>query len=232
MSERKPRGRRPKDQKRVPLSIRITPALRELLVSTARANGRSITQEAEIRLEHAVRDERRIEEILDLVYGPCLAGVLMALGQAMQDAGRGSYLLEALGKVNIATSGWAALTEEIEKWVVDPNAFEQSIKAAVTVLEFMRPEGEYLSATESTVMEDHPESESNQILDIGNLGVEPSAPSGVGHASGLAVLRAIGKPGKPGLAMERRWSIVRGELGPEMVTRIARRMAALNGGKK
>ena len=229
MSERKRPGRRPKDQKRLPLSVRITPALRDLLVSTAKANGRSITQEAEIRLEYAVRDERRIEEILALVYGRCLAGILMALGQAMQDAGRGSYLQQALGKVNIATSGLAALTEEIEKWAVDPNAFEQSIKAAVTVLESMRPEGEYLPATESHITRGPSKSESNQILDLGDLRVEPSA---VGHLSGLAVLHAIGQPGKLDLAMERRWSTVRGGLGPEMVTRIALRMAALKGDKK
>src|SRR5215467_7905397 len=101
MSERKRPGRRPKDQKRLPLSIRITPALRDLLVSTAKANGRSITQEAEIRLEYAVRDERRIEEILDLAYGPCLAGILLALGRAMQVAGSESYFWQTIGKANI-----------------------------------------------------------------------------------------------------------------------------------
>jgi hypothetical protein len=44
-------ARRPKDQKRIPLSMRITPALREELVAKAADNGRSITQEAEFLLE-------------------------------------------------------------------------------------------------------------------------------------------------------------------------------------
>jgi hypothetical protein len=56
------RQRRTKDQKRIPLSMRITPALRDLLVSQAAENGRSITQEAEIRLQQSFTG---IDELFD-----------------------------------------------------------------------------------------------------------------------------------------------------------------------
>src|SRR5205085_1720132 len=41
------RGRRPKDEKRIPVSLRVTPALRSRLASMAEENGRSLTQQLE-----------------------------------------------------------------------------------------------------------------------------------------------------------------------------------------
>jgi hypothetical protein len=228
MSEQKRPGRRPKDQKRLPLSIRITPALRDVLVSTAKANGRSITQEAEIRLEHTIRDERRIEDILDLAYGPRLAGILMAIGRAMQDAGRDSYFGQVIGKIRLTTSGVTALLEELEKWISDPDAFEQSIKAATTILNCMRPEGEYVPAIEmnSALLQ---ETELNEIVDLADLAIEPSA---IGHVAGMRVLLGITQPDKFWLEMKRLWSIIREKLGPQMVARIARRAAAPEGSRE
>ena len=47
-------GRRPKDQKRIPLSLRITPAMRSRLVALAEENGRSVSQQTEFLLELAL----------------------------------------------------------------------------------------------------------------------------------------------------------------------------------
>src|SRR5690242_21925669 len=108
MSERKGPGRRPKDQKRIPLSVRITPVMRDRLVSTAKGDGRSITQEVELLLEQALSDKRRIPDILELAYGPWIAGLLIGLGYAMKEAGRVAHMQKALGHVSIAASGPAA----------------------------------------------------------------------------------------------------------------------------
>jgi hypothetical protein len=48
------RGRRPKDQKRIPLSLRVTPRMRESLGRVAESNGRSLTQQTEFLLEQAL----------------------------------------------------------------------------------------------------------------------------------------------------------------------------------
>jgi len=57
--ERKGRGRppKPKDQKRVPLSVLVSPVLREVLVAIAEAYGRSLTGMTEQLLDGAVRRE-------------------------------------------------------------------------------------------------------------------------------------------------------------------------------
>jgi hypothetical protein len=49
------RGRRPKPNKRVPLSLLVDPALRTVLEVTAEENGRSITRQTEFLLEHAIK---------------------------------------------------------------------------------------------------------------------------------------------------------------------------------
>jgi hypothetical protein len=50
------RGRRPKPNKRVPLSLLVDPGLRRLLVDTAEENGRSITRQTEHVLEQALKN--------------------------------------------------------------------------------------------------------------------------------------------------------------------------------
>jgi len=85
VSEPRRRGRRPKDQKRLPLSIRITPALRARLLSAAAANGRSVTQEAELRLEQSVDQERSLIDALELGFGRQVAGLMLAIGYLIKD---------------------------------------------------------------------------------------------------------------------------------------------------
>lgn len=50
------RGRPPKPDKRVPLSLLVHPALRGSLVTMAGENGRSLTQQTELLLERGVKD--------------------------------------------------------------------------------------------------------------------------------------------------------------------------------
>jgi hypothetical protein len=84
VSEPRRLGRRPKDQKRLPLSIRITPELRARLVSAAAANGRSITQEAELRLEQSADQERSLVDALELGFGRQVAAVMLAIGYVIK----------------------------------------------------------------------------------------------------------------------------------------------------
>jgi hypothetical protein len=56
---------------RIPVGLRMTPELRENLVERSGANGRSLTQEIELRLERSFDDDRldRIEAKLDRLLG-------------------------------------------------------------------------------------------------------------------------------------------------------------------
>ena len=62
--ERKGRGRPPKDQKRAHLNLRVSPAMRDLLVALAEQSGRSLTQQVELLLELAVRRELEAVELM------------------------------------------------------------------------------------------------------------------------------------------------------------------------
>src|SRR6266576_1167682 len=86
-AEKPRRGRRPKDQKRIPLSLRITPRVKEWLVKEAAESGRSLTQEAEFRLEGSFLRQALFDEVLDLAYGPRLAGVIRLIGRVLTDTG-------------------------------------------------------------------------------------------------------------------------------------------------
>jgi len=62
---RRPGGQpKPKDQKRVAVNLRMSPALHARLVAMANEHGRSITQQAEMLLDQAIRNLR------DFVFPP------------------------------------------------------------------------------------------------------------------------------------------------------------------
>jgi hypothetical protein len=54
-----------KDQKRIAMSLRLSPALHARLVARAKEHGRSITQQAEMLLDQALRDPGGIHVLHD-----------------------------------------------------------------------------------------------------------------------------------------------------------------------
>jgi len=60
MTESKKLGRPPLNEevKRCPISVRVTPTMKAAIEAVAKANGRSITQEIELRLELSFARER------------------------------------------------------------------------------------------------------------------------------------------------------------------------------
>jgi hypothetical protein len=121
--------RRKKDQLRIPLSMRITPRVRQQLIDDAAQNGRSITQEAELRLEISLRDEVLLDSALEF-YGHGVGDLFRVLGTLMRNAGR--------------QAAWAATGsfEAIDDWLQNPFARNQAIDAAATLLEGLRPKQE------------------------------------------------------------------------------------------
>jgi hypothetical protein len=121
------RKRDPETGERVHLGIRVTPEMKQRLERTASLNGRSQSQEAEIRIERSFDREDLLPEVLTLAYGREVAGILMMLGVVMTEAG---YLSHAMDAVHPA-----------ELWTDDSDAFHLAIQAATALLNAARPLG-------------------------------------------------------------------------------------------
>jgi hypothetical protein len=122
-----PSDRRRKDQKRVPLSMRITPKVREWLEKEAADSGRSLTQEAEFRLEQSLQEEKRIPDAMRRIYGSQLAGFLLLIGGILREVG------PQIGY------GHARTLEKAHNWFDLRFAFDQAKDAIDLVMKALRP---------------------------------------------------------------------------------------------
>lgn len=112
------------------LGLRVTADIKRRLDSAAEKNGRSQSQEAELRLERSFKDEDLLSNVLEIAYGPQLAGMLLSIGWAMEDVGRGAAFTRA------------GTLEAVDNWFNDPYAFDQAAKAAATILLSAQPKGD------------------------------------------------------------------------------------------
>ena len=131
--ESKRRGRKPRPAnqgQRVSLGLKVTPDIKNKLDALARANGRTQSQEAEVRLEQSFRDQQRAELFSDLYYGRELSALLEIVGRAIRDAGTHAAVVAAMAGLGSYD------------WIDNPFGFDAAIKAAVRVLENLRPPGE------------------------------------------------------------------------------------------
>jgi hypothetical protein len=133
--KQQPRGRTRRPDARKPgerstLSMRITSDLWHRLDQAARASGRSLSAEAEFRLERSFQEQDLLDQVLTLAYGQQLGAVLMAVGTVMKVVGGGAALQSTLS------------IEAVERWLDNPYAFAQALQAAVHVIGAMAPPGE------------------------------------------------------------------------------------------
>jgi hypothetical protein len=114
--------RQPAPAERVGLSLRVTPRVKLALEAEAEAAGRSLSQEAEIRLEYSFDRQQLFDQVLDLTYGdPHLVALLMTMGEAMRDT--------------------LTMIKAEPGWIDDPIAFGQITEAACNVIGAYRPAG-------------------------------------------------------------------------------------------
>src|SRR5262245_46593766 len=83
----RPRKHESEAGEKLHLGIRVTPEMKQRLEAVAAANGRSQSQEAEIRLQRTFDRQDLLVEVLTVGFGKELAGILMMLGVAMLWAG-------------------------------------------------------------------------------------------------------------------------------------------------
>ena len=132
-------SREPKPGERVNLSLRVTPEVKVGLEREAAAAGRSLSQEAEMRLEQSFRDQALLPQVLELAYGPQLSAMIMMAALAMKSAG-------ALAAFRATNS-----LDEMERWFLDPWAFNQAVRAGMFLLMVLGPEGEIKEPTRITL---------------------------------------------------------------------------------
>jgi hypothetical protein len=124
---RRPEARRPGE--RSTLNMRIASELWHRLDQAARSTGRSLSMEAELRLEKSFDKAELLEEALDLAYGRHAAEIIMILAREMVRRGRVAGLVSGDLKV-------------MENWPSDAHAYDMAAAAAIAVLEGMRPPGD------------------------------------------------------------------------------------------
>jgi hypothetical protein len=117
----------PKEGEKATLGIRASAKLKARLDDAAKASARSLSQEAEIRLEASFRSEDLLSQVLRLAYGRQLAGLLMMIGRAMRPAGERSALDATYSH------------DAVDHWLDVPWAAEQATSAGMMVLEAFRP---------------------------------------------------------------------------------------------
>src|SRR5882762_5140915 len=91
MEMEKRRGRRPQAAgpgERVSLGLKVTPEIKNKLDRAAKENGRTQSQEAELRIEQSFRHENVLDQAMELAFGPRLAVLLASVARAMNEAGR------------------------------------------------------------------------------------------------------------------------------------------------
>jgi hypothetical protein len=111
------------------LGILASAQLKTRLTEEAEKAGRSLSAEAEFRLERSFQQQDLLGEVLSLTYGPKLAELVAMVASAMRAAGSAAALS--------GEHSWDA----VDRWTEIPYAFNEAFVAAVTVLEGRRPAG-------------------------------------------------------------------------------------------
>jgi hypothetical protein len=124
-----PPKREPKLGERVALSLRMTPELKRQLDFAAEQGGRSQSQEAEFRLERSFDRSDLLPEVLSLAFGGRTAGLLLAIGIAMQGAA--------------ATTMFIKNRKPDEDWTSDPDAYREAGQAADLLFRLGKPAGKW-----------------------------------------------------------------------------------------
>ena len=133
MTKTKNFGGRPKteadESERVHLGLRVPATTKRRLELAAQKEGRSISQETELRIDHTFRTQRLLNQVLELHYGPRLAGILRLIGEEMSEVGP-DHGYET-------TKSYAGAKD----WIEVPEAFAAAIDGVVDILKAVAPAG-------------------------------------------------------------------------------------------
>lgn len=115
--------------------------LKERLEVAANAAGRSLSTEAQFRIERSFDRQNLLGEALELAYGREAAALIMVIAREMVRAGR----------VSAAISRGPSF---MDRWLDDPYAYDQATRAVGTILDAFRPAGNPDELTSSKMVGD------------------------------------------------------------------------------
>ena len=117
----------------VDLKLRMKEPLRASLAKAAKKRGVSLNFEAVERLGRSIHHEGLFPQALELAFGKRLAGMLLVIGRAMDEAGT----LAAFSEADVSEGARARIN-----WMDSSYAFDQAVQAVTVVLEDLRPAGD------------------------------------------------------------------------------------------
>lgn len=131
-----------KSSAQVQLKIRMREVLRSKLEKAAERRDVSLNEEAVDRLERSFVEQDYLTRLEGLLGGRATVGLAMIIARVMHQVG-----MNAAGIVHLSTGKndgerLALPPFDHSNWPIVPYAFDQAIKAAVTVLESLRPPGD------------------------------------------------------------------------------------------
>jgi hypothetical protein len=125
----------PQARKRNLVAVRVRDELKTMLETAAQTSQRSLSEEAERRLEESITVAETSHRAFDLAFGRDTTALLLVLAKVMKTTGE-----HAAFAVTHSLDGGS-------KWLSEPYAYEQVAQAVSAVLEMLRPEGEILAPT-------------------------------------------------------------------------------------
>jgi hypothetical protein len=113
--------------------------LKRALDTAATNNGRSQSQEFEMRLARSFERQALLSDVLALRYGSKeIAGLLMMIGMALQNVRR-LFELRALDGLPADEPYEVSTGDKASEWLNDPYVFEQLVQSIVHLLNATRP---------------------------------------------------------------------------------------------
>jgi hypothetical protein len=124
---------------KVTLGLRVSAEAKALLLHSAERHTRSISQEAELRIEQSIRNEDLLDEVLTLAYGQQLAGLVRVIAASM-------FVTVDFAPGFVAKS--SGLFLERDDRLQHPYVFDQLVKSVQATLEAFRPDGNPSASTD------------------------------------------------------------------------------------
>jgi hypothetical protein len=146
------RPRKEGETKRAFFQTRLRESVKKRLEERAATEGRSLSEEIEVRLDRSFERQDILPQVLELAYGRKLAALLQILGRAMSGVGQRAMFEQTHS------------LPSPDDWFSDPFAFDQVIWAVETILQgicppgdrsFKPPIGGYMTAVTSEVLGQH-----------------------------------------------------------------------------
>ena len=126
--------------KRASLGLKVTDEIKYRLDTAARGNGRTQSQEAEVRLEQSFRKVDLLPQVLDLAYGARPGGLLFMIGWLVKD-------VAGLASAPSPSEAGRSLTVP-DDWITHPWARHQVADALRSIADELDPDPERVAVPE------------------------------------------------------------------------------------